>query len=177
MNGAKQFEPWPSADGTRPLVAASFDAIDTACDAMIVVLGHRAREVAALLETRSFINVPGDPDAPMFESIRTGLRAAHDRDATATVMLHPGDHPEVAPATLAHLIGASREDKERAVLPEYRGQGGHPVLIPPSVLQRILVAECPDGLRKFWRDHPELCQRICIDDPSSTQDVDYRLES
>lgn len=176
MNGAKQFEPWPSPSGkTKPLVAASFDAINIVCDKMIVVLGHRAEEVAVLLGERSFMNVESDPDAPMFASICTGLRAAHDLDATATVLLHPGDHPEVAPATLNGLIDVSRNNPDLAVLPEYQGRGGHPVLIPPSIAQRILAADCPGGLREFWRDHPELCKRIKVDDPSSTRDVDYCL--
>ncbi len=173
MKGAKQFEPWPSAKGTRPLVAASFDAIKIVCDQMIVVLGHRAEEVAALLEERSFTNIKSDPDAPMFTSIVTGLRAAYELEPDAAVLLHPGDHPEVAPETLSCLINSYEND--RSVLPEYRGRGGHPVLIPPSVVQRILAAECPEGLRKFWQDHPELCKRIHVDDPSSTQDVDYCL--
>ena len=49
MGGAKQFQPWPTVSGSQPLVAASFDAVCGVCDEMIVVLGHRAEEVAALL--------------------------------------------------------------------------------------------------------------------------------
>jgi molybdenum cofactor cytidylyltransferase len=173
MNGAKQFEPWPSSQGTKPLVAASYDAVQPVCDDMIVVLGHRASEVVELLAERTFQSVISDADAPMFESIRTGLRTACSLDSNASVLLHLGDHPEVAITTLQFLIEASQSDRDRAVLPVYRGQGGHPVLIPPRVIQLILAAEGSEGLRRYWIDHPELCQRINVDDKSSIQDVDY----
>ncbi len=175
MNGAKQFEPWPTEAGPLPLVAASFDAIEKVCDKMIVVLGHRADEVATLLADRPFHRVDSDPDAPMFESIRAGLSAACDLAPNANILLHPGDHPEVANTTLNHLIDVGREHNKCAVLPEHKGQGGHPVLIPPSVLQQILSAKCPQGLRGFWLNHPGHCQRLDVDDPSCIRDVDYCL--
>lgn len=175
MNGAKQFEPWPTAEGTKPLVAAAFDAVQQVCDEMIVVLGHRASEVADLLAGRSFHSVESDADAPMFESIRSGLRAAMSLDPRGSVLLHPADHPEVAAATLSSLMLNAYKNRQVAVLPVYRGQGGHPALIPPPVIELILAAECPQGLRQFWIDHPELCQRIDIDDPSTIRDIDYRL--
>lgn len=175
MNGAKQFEPWPTEQGSKPLVAASFDAVQKVCDEMIVVLGHRAEEVAKLLALRSFQSVLSDPDAHMFESIRSGLLAAHTLDPNANVLLHPGDHPEVAIATLDNIIETSRENRNISVLPEYQGQGGHPVLIPPSVIESILASKCPQGLRSFWEDHSELVLRINVDDPSCIRDVDYCL--
>ena len=175
MQGAKQFEPWPTAEGTKPLVAASFDAVQGVCDEMIVVLGHRANEVATLLASRSFHPVISDADAPMFESIRSGLRAACSLDSRASVLLHPGDHPEVSAATLSSLLENSREYRQRAVIPEYCGQGGHPALIPSPLIELVLGTDCPHGLRQFWMDNPDHCQRIPVDDPSVIRDVDYRL--
>ena len=43
MGGKKQLTPWPGADGSKPLVAASYDAIRSICDDMVVVLGHDCR--------------------------------------------------------------------------------------------------------------------------------------
>ena len=55
LGGGKQFYPWPTAEGEKPLVAAAFDAVTSACDAMIVVLGHRAAEVTTALGERQFL--------------------------------------------------------------------------------------------------------------------------
>ena len=173
MGGAKQFHNWPTATGSQPLAAASYDAVAGVCEEMIVVLGHRASEVAGLLRGRSFHRVDGNPDGPMFESILVGLRAAQDLDEGATVLLHLGDHPEIAAVTLSRVLEVSRTNTQRAVLPEYRGRGGHPVLIPPAVIKLVLASDGRFGLRQFWMDHPECCVRTKVDDPSAVHDIDY----
>jgi molybdenum cofactor cytidylyltransferase len=172
MGLTKQLMPWPSPAGEQPLVAAAYDAIKPMCDEMIVVLGHEAQAVAAALGARPFHQVLGDPDAAMSESIRAGLEAALRIDPRATVVLQPGDHPAVAEETLRALIAAAAAQPDYAVMPEHGGQGGHPVLIPPSVVGEVLRADFSGGLRQFWRIHPELCVRLPVDDPRVVRDVD-----
>jgi CTP:molybdopterin cytidylyltransferase MocA len=172
MGGRKQLVTWQSTDGPKPLVAAAYDAIRCACSEMIVVLGHEADAVKSALGDRTFHSVHSDPDAPMFESIRAGLRAAQELDPSASVVLQPGDHPEVAPTTLDALAKLSSAERERAIIPLFRGHGGHPVFIPPAVVVRVLHSDCPQGLGKFWTTHPELCLRITVHDASVRRDVD-----
>jgi molybdenum cofactor cytidylyltransferase len=172
MGGTKQLKPWRTATGEKPLIAAAYDAIRPICDEMVVVLGHAADEVAAALGERASHRVKSTPDVPMFESIRTGLRAAQSIDSNATVVLQPGDHPEVARDTLAALTGWSLQRPADAVIPEYAGRGGHPVLIPPLVSAQLVEADCPHGLGQFWLDHPELCVRIPVNDPAVVRDID-----
>src|SRR3954468_6219768 len=100
MGGKKQLTPWPTWAGTIPLVAAAYDAIRPVCDEMVVVLGHAIDEVAAALGARAFHQAESDPHAPMFDSIRAGLRRAQRLNPTAAILLQPGDHPEVALSTL-----------------------------------------------------------------------------
>ena len=97
MGGSKQLVMWRSATGPKPLVVAAFDAICPICTDMIVVVGHEAEAVKDALGDCTFRYVECDPDAPMFESIRTGLQAARELNPAATVVIQPGDHPEVAP--------------------------------------------------------------------------------
>ena len=172
MGGGKQFHPWPTESGEKPLVAAAFDAVAAVCDAMIVVLGHRADEVATALGERQFRAVQSDPDAPMFESIRVGMQAALETNPDSTVLLQPGDHPEVQPATLVQILIFSGKHPGRAIVPEFQGRGGHPVLIPAGIAQRLLTVVCPQGLGQFWSDHPELCLRLSVDDGSVVRDID-----
>jgi molybdenum cofactor cytidylyltransferase len=172
MGGTKQLKPWPSADGEKPLIAAAYDAIRPICDDMVVVLGHAADHVAVALGNRSFQQVQGDPDAPMFESIRAGLRIAQRINAGAAIVLQPGDHPEVAASTLDILTNWSLQLPDQTIIPEYAGRGGHPVIIPPNIATLLMDAECPAGLGKFWLDHPELCHRVPIDDAKVIRDID-----
>jgi CTP:molybdopterin cytidylyltransferase MocA len=155
-----------------PLVAAAYDAIRPVCNEMVVVLGHQADAVAAALGERLFHRATSDPDAPMFESIRAGLRAAHSLDPAATIVLHPGDHPEVAPATLNTLTDWSLQRPVQAVIPQFRDRGGHPALIPPNIASLLVATDCPHGLSEFWLANPELCIRVPVDDSSVLRDVD-----
>ena len=172
MGGTKQLKPWPSADGEKPLVAAAYDAIRPICDEMVVVLGHAADKVAAALGERQFQWASSIPDAPMFESICAGLRAAQGIDASATVVLQPGDQPEVATTTLSAVVEWSLKRPVRAIIPQFAGRGGHPVLIPPGIATLLLDRDCPTGLGQFWLDHPELCHRVRVNDPAVVRDID-----
>jgi molybdenum cofactor cytidylyltransferase len=172
MGRTKQLVEIQTPDGPKPLVAAAYDTVHGICDAMVLVLGHDADAVAEALGNRAFHRVASDPDAPMFESIRAGLRVAQSIDAAAPVVLHPGDHPEAASHTLAALAEWSLMRPDQAIIPEYQGHGGHPVLIPARVIEILLAADCPTGLGDFWVAHPELCFRVPVDDPTVIRDVD-----
>jgi molybdenum cofactor cytidylyltransferase len=108
----------------------------------------------------------------MFESIRTGLQTVQRLDPSAAAVLQPGDHPEVATATLESLCNWSLKRPVRAIVPEYCGKGGHPVIIPPEVVALLLDAQCPAGLGEYWAEHPQLCHRVPVDDPAVVRDVD-----
>jgi molybdenum cofactor cytidylyltransferase len=161
-----------SADGAKPLVAAAYDAIRPICDDMVVVLGHEADAVAAALHDRQFLRFNADPDQPMFESIRAGLRAAQRLDARSAAVLQPGDHPEVARGTLESLCDWSRKRPMQAIIPEFGGRGGHPAIIPPPIVSLLVDADCQAGLGKFWVIHPELCHRVPVDDAAVVRDID-----
>jgi molybdenum cofactor cytidylyltransferase len=172
MGGKKQLTPWPTVDGAKPLVAAAYDAVRPICDEMVVVLGHMAEAVATALGDRTFHRAESDPDAPMYESIRAGLRAALRMAPDATVVLQPGDHPEVSVGALEALSTWSLKRPGQAIIPEFNARGGHPVLIPPNVCAVLLDADCPNGLGQFWLDHPELCVRVPVEDPTIIRDID-----
>jgi molybdenum cofactor cytidylyltransferase len=172
MGRTKQLIEWETADGLKPLVAAAYDTVDAICDAMVVVLGHDADAVAAALGDRVYHTGSSDPDVPMYESIRAGLHTAQSIDAAATVVLQPGDHPEVSAATLAALADWSLKRPAQAIIPEYGGRGGHPVFIPSLVVEILAAAECPTGLGEFWLAHPKLCFRMPVADAAVIRDVD-----
>ncbi|QEG37250.1 nucleotidyltransferase family protein [Bythopirellula goksoeyrii] len=172
MGGRKQLHLVTTASGEKPLVAAAFDSVAAVCRKMIIVVGHRAEEVTAVLGDREFQPVLADADAPMFHSLQVGLHAAQNIDGKASVLLQLGDHPHVSPATLMLLLAIATEQPTKAVMPEYQGQGGHPVLLPAPLIRELLAAECPDGLRGFWNQYPERCLRVTVEDAAVVQDID-----
>jgi molybdenum cofactor cytidylyltransferase len=172
MGGTKQLVMWNSPHGPKPLVAAAYDAIRPICDEMVVVLGHEADAVADALGDRPFHRAVGDPDAEMFESIRVGLCAALAVDSTATVVLQPGDQPEVERSTLDALTDWALKRPAQAVIPQVGERGGHPVLIPWPIAAILIDTECPTGLGAYWSQHSELSVRVPVNDYAALVDVD-----
>jgi CTP:molybdopterin cytidylyltransferase MocA len=172
MGQTKQLLLWPMAGGSKPLVVAAFDTIASVCRVMVVVLGHEAEAVTHALEHRKFHQVASDPDAEMFASICAGLKTAQQVDPDADVLLHPGDHPAVERKTLDSLVRVGGNHPDCAIMPVYRGNGGHPVLIPARLIGQILDYEGHGGLRQFWTDYPTTCLRLVVSDAAVVQDLD-----
>jgi molybdenum cofactor cytidylyltransferase len=172
MGGNKQFHLVETPEGQKPLVVAAFDTIAYACDCVFVVLGHRADEVAAILAPRQFETVVADADVPMIDSIKAGLsRIATRSGDSSAILLQLGDHPALESGTLDKLLAVAQQHPDKAIMPIYRGNGGHPVLIPSAIARIILDSPCPDGLRQFWLDHPDLCTRLEVDDSSVVRNI------
>lgn len=180
MGTTKQLLPWPpNSPVGKTVIESAFDAIAPFCERMIVVFGHEAEAVSRALGSRRYIKVCSDPDAEMFDSIKAGLCHAFDDEYMQCVLLQPADHPEVRPATVQALLDRHALAAYGAVMPEYRGRGGHPVLIPRGMITGILEYEGGGGLRAYWERHPDLCTRLGLDDPDVARDLDtpdaYRL--
>ena len=172
MGGTKQLALWPTANGPKPLICAAYDSIRPICDDMVIVWGHESAAVRAVLGDRPFHSAESSAAMPMFESIRAGLRAASNLDPQCTVVLQPADHPEVQFITLETLIASSLQRPEQAIIPQHAGRGGHPVLIPANVVTMLIATSCPEGLGRFWHDHPDLCCRVPVDDATILRDID-----
>lgn len=171
--GMKQLLPVVTGAGIMPLVCAAYDAVAWACASMIVVVGHERELVRGALGPREFEAVEVDPDEAMAESVRAGLRSAIHAGATH-VLLHPGDHAWVERATLRRLVAALEGAEGRAVMPAFRGRGGHPVLIPAGVAHEIVADELAGGLREFWVRRAGLRIRVETPDAGVVRDVDRR---
>jgi molybdenum cofactor cytidylyltransferase len=173
MGRPKQLLPWPpNAVDSKPLVAAAFDAIACVCDAMVVVVGQESEAVIAALGERKFRPMHVDPTVEMITSVKVGILTVRVVYPTADVLLHPSDHPEVRRETLDLLINTAAKNPGRAVMPTYKNEGGHPVLIPASLCANIMSYAGSGGLRQFWIDHAEECLRLPVIDPKVVVDVD-----
>ena len=102
-----------------------------ACSSTLVVLAPGDAVVAAAatrLGARAVVNP--EPERGMLSSIAVGLRAAE----SAWAFVLPVDCPAVRPDTVA-LLAASRRGTRKcaAVVPDFAGRGGHPILLGPEV--------------------------------------------
>lgn len=151
MGQTKQLLPW----GEGTVIEASFDALSSFCDSMVVILGADKEKIIETLNPRIFSVVESDPDAEQLASIKLGLK-----ETSGDVLLHLADHPVVPEKVVTSIIAT---DVDKAIIPTSGGKGGHPVFIPQQVIAHIRGWNGDGGLRQFWEEHPELATRLPIE--------------
>jgi molybdenum cofactor cytidylyltransferase len=124
-------------------------------DEIVVVLGHRADEIAAVVPATRLarVAVNSDYSAGQSTSLRTGLMAASDRSQAAVILL--GDQPGIRMQAVTAVLDAWRGGGVVAVQAAYRGVPGHPVLFDRSVWPELERAEGDEGARGVLAAHPQ----------------------
>jgi molybdenum cofactor cytidylyltransferase len=139
--------------------------------AVLVVVGPHRDSIAPVLEG-SAATIVENPAwrAGRTGSVQVGLRAA---EGAAEVLLWPVDHPFVDERTLGILASAARSDPLATwVLPSYRGQGGHPVLLKPPAMEPVLALGPSVPLRAVLPRLGPQVRRVPVDDPGVLENVD-----
>lgn len=126
-------------------------------DEVVVVLGHRAEEIAAAVpaarEARLAVN--SDYSAGQSTSFRTGLRVASEGSQAAVILL--GDQPGIRLEAVTAVIDVWRggSPSALAVQAAYTGVPGHPVLFDRSLWPELELAQGDEGARGVLATHPQ----------------------
>lgn len=138
---------------------------------IMVVSGHRAEEVEAEARRLGLGTVRNPyPEQGMFSSVRVGLQALSTEQSFCFV--HPVDIPLVRPLTL-HLLWQARHPHCPS-LPTFRGQEGHPLLLPVSLWAEAVQWTGERGLQGWLHALPVSrgLQRVPVPDRLSLCDMD-----
>lgn len=149
-----------------------------------VVTGHRAEELRPLLARLGAEEVhnPDYARTDMFASVRLGLeRAAQDCGA---VFLLPGDVALFRSHSVRTMEQLRRARGAELVIPRFRGERGHPVLLSPACIAHALAWSGAGGLRGALdafsgpREHADLPDPGLLLDADTPADfqrlLDYR---
>lgn len=150
--------------GGRPILQHVLDAASAAgLDELVVVLGHRAEDVAAALTLPANARTVVNPDyaTGQASSMRTGLTAASPSSEATLLLL--GDQPAMRPADIRAVVAAYRSGAGPVVQSSYRGTPGHPVLFDRSVWPDLLAVEGDRGARDVIKAHPDWVTRVDLD--------------
>jgi molybdenum cofactor cytidylyltransferase len=97
-------------------------------------------------------------------SIQLGLAGLDER--SSPVILWPVDHPMVAATTLPALRAAAEEAPLATwIIPEYRGRGGHPVLLRPEAWRAVFELGPDEPLRALLPRLGPQVLRVPLEDP------------
>jgi molybdenum cofactor cytidylyltransferase len=149
----------------RTLLAAAFEEV-------VVVLGHEAARVRALLDglPLSFVE-NGHYREGQMTSVHAGLAAlARPSDA---VLVCLSDLPLVDTADIARIVGAfARRERGAILAPAYRGARGNPVVMAREYAASLVSGERGLGCRRLVDRDPDLVVTLEMDDDHVVFDLD-----
>jgi CTP:molybdopterin cytidylyltransferase MocA len=159
--------------GRRSVVVACVRALrEAGAREIVVVVGHRGGEVRAALagETGVRFAVNDDAGSEMGVSIARGVEAVSGEARALLVALV--DNPAVPPHAIRSLIEARARTGARLVVPEWRGRGGHPVLVDMTLRRELLNVVPAEGLRALFDARRAEVLRVASDSPFVARDMD-----
>lgn len=170
MGQHKVLMPW--IDGRTILEHIIHQLLQSKVDAITVVTGHRAKEVADKvkpLEVQTVYN-RAYKTGEMLSSLKAGLQAQPPHVSAVLVVL--GDQPRIQPRVIYQVLMAYAEGRGEIVAPRFEGERGHPILIDRRFWAEILDLPADGAPRDVLKRHPELIAHVDVDTDSILRDVD-----
>ena len=179
MGRDKALLPWPpqaggsAAGGT--FLSAAIELFAPYVDMVLVVAGKNAHDLAPVVYANgASLVVNREPERGQFSSLQAGLQDVLNRGRDAA-MITLVDRPPVKPATIEALDDAFEQALRQwkwAVVPEYQGKHGHPILVGREMMEMFLKAPASSSAREIEHAHQDKVVYIAVDDPLVVADVD-----
>jgi molybdenum cofactor cytidylyltransferase len=162
----------------QPLVAHAIRAaLSSQAVEVVVVLGHMADEVRAVIEraipARSRLRFVTNPDfaSGLSTSVRTGIDALGKDIDAAVVQL--GDMPAVNASLLDRLMAAFNPVEGRSIcVPTVRGKRGNPVLWDRRFFAEMAHLAGDSGAKHLIGDHADLVCEVEMSGEAALTDID-----
>jgi CTP:molybdopterin cytidylyltransferase MocA len=157
--------------GEKSVIESCIDALRGAgVEEIVVVIGYRGEEIRAHLATSDVrFAVNPDIESEMSVSIARGIEQISSNAKALLITLV--DHPAVRSESVGSII-AQWQHGARLVQPQYRGHGGHPVLVDLSFRKELLNLDAAGGLRSFFAAHRAEVKRLLVETAGVASDMD-----
>jgi molybdenum cofactor cytidylyltransferase len=176
MGRDKALLAWPPGPARRStFLSATIELLQAPSDMVIVVAGKNADSLRPIVDAAAGYLVENrHPDRGQFSSLQVGLQEVlnHGRDAAIVALV---DRPPAQPRTLARLceaFGDAYESGKWAVVPEYGGRHGHPILIGREMIEAFLRAPATSTARDVEHSVQAHILYVPVDDPNVAANVD-----
>lgn len=177
MGRDKALLPWPPATSLQSsgqtFLAAAIRSLALHSDMVIVVAGNNEANLASVVyaEGASLVRNPA-PERGQFSSLRVGLQEVLNRGRDAAIITVV-DRPPAASATvdlLRHAFEAASLS-QWAIVPEYGGKHGHPILISREMIEAFLRAPATATAREIEHANQERILYVAVDDPLTVVNI------
>ncbi len=169
MGGAKLLLPF----GEKTIIETVLDnVIQSKVERILVVLGSAREKTEQKIKSYS-LEIIFNPSfrSGMLSSVHAGFQALPENAQAALVVL--GDQPSISTSVINELIDAYKRTRKGIVLPVYKNERGHPVLIDMKYRSEIENLSPEVGLRGTVYNHPEDILEVDVETSSIFQDIDY----
>jgi molybdenum cofactor cytidylyltransferase len=156
------------------VLSAAIQALSQFCDMVIVVAGKNALALEPIAYgCGAFLVRNPDPERGQFSSLQTGLQEvlSRGRDSAMVTLV---DRPPPSAETLSRLAGEfqKKEHSVWAVVPEYQGKHGHPILIGRELMEAFLRAPATTNAREIEHANQQRIVYLAVEDPVVAANVD-----
>src|ERR1700756_54718 len=172
MGTDKALLPWPpSAEGAGTagtFLSAAIESLSLPTDLVIVVAGKNASSIApTVYAAGASLVINPEPERGQFSSLQVGLQEVLNRGRDAA-MVTLVDRPPVGRATIEQLHDAFETAITHwkwAVVPEYGGRHGHPIVLAREMIEAFLKAPATATARDIEHQNQEHIEYAQVDDP------------
>jgi molybdenum cofactor cytidylyltransferase len=148
---------------------------------IVVVLGHHAEEIRRVAEMGG-AEVVVNPHYQLGQtsSLQAGLAPLQQPEIEG-VLVCLVDHPAVSAETVRAMVGAFQPPFPSVIIPTFRGQRGHPVLVSRQLFRELLGLAAGDGANTVIRKYLASGRLLEVNDAGVVTDIDdaetyHRLE-
>jgi molybdenum cofactor cytidylyltransferase len=179
MGRDKALLPWPPSSSPSPasetFLSAAIRLFFPHVDVVLVVVGKNESALAPIVYSNgASLVINPDPARGQFSSLQVGLQEVLNRGSDAA-MITLVDRPPVKRKTVETLESAFEQatiKRKWAVVPEYQGKHGHPILCGREMLGAFLKAPAAANARDVEREYRDQIEYLSVDDPLVALNVD-----
>ena len=161
--------------GSEPLIRKFVKSVcASAADAVLVVLGHEAEKIKAVLQDQSLRFVKNTCyEKGMTTSIQSGVNAASRRSEGFMICL--ADLPFAENSDFNRLIEAFTDfrltERSLIIVPVFQGQRGNPVLFSAEFRDKLL-AHNGEGCKGIVSKYPQSVREVSMENDNLLRDID-----
>lgn len=171
MGRDKALLPWRG----ESFLAAAIESLSLSTELVIVVAGKNALNIEPIADAAGvFTIVNPAPERGQFSSLQVGLQEVLNRGRDAA-MVTLVDRPPARRETVAQLRAAFESailEGKWAVVPEYGGAHGHPIVVSREMITAFLRAEPTATAREVEHANQARIEYVPVLDPLVIVNVD-----